>query len=77
MNHNILDSDFEDESNEEYNSFNSNKPQLRERPPRQLNAFTKITLINGELLAQIGWGFLGFGMIFFWFLSFNPKQNTS
>lgn len=54
MNHNTSENNFD------------NKPKLREQPPRHLNKFTKITLINGGIFTQMSWGLVGFGMIFFW-----------
>ncbi|MCP4439818.1 MAG: DUF3592 domain-containing protein [Aureispira sp.] len=65
MDHNILDGSFGEEYSKNRN-LNSNKPQLRERPPRNLNMFTKLTLLNGGLLTQMGWAFMGLGLIFTW-----------
>jgi len=39
---------------------------LYDEPPREIDLFTQSTIIFGEMLNQIGWVFLGFGMIFFW-----------
>lgn len=46
---------------------------IREQPPRYLNLFTKMTVIFGGFLQQMGWGFFGFGMIFFWVFVMNSE----
>ena len=39
---------------------------LKDEPPREIDLFTQSTIIFGGILNQIGWVFLGFGLIFFW-----------
>ena len=39
---------------------------LKELPPREIDLFTQATILFGGVLNQIGWVFVGFGMIFFW-----------
>ncbi|HYV28317.1 MAG TPA: hypothetical protein VFA77_12335, partial [Candidatus Eisenbacteria bacterium] len=44
--------------------------ELRSRalgePPRQVPLLIRLRLLFGGTSAQMGWFFLGFGMIFFW-----------
>ena len=35
-------------------------------PPRHIDFFTQSVIIFGGILNQIGWFFIGFGMLFFW-----------
>ena len=44
----------------------SNQRYLTDPPPRQIDIFTQATIIFGGILNQIGWFFVGFGMLFFW-----------
>ena len=46
--------------------MNSKEDRHLGPPPRQIDFFTQSILIFGGLLNQIGWFFIGFGMLFFW-----------
>lgn len=50
-----------------------NGRSLREQAPRQLNPFTRATILFGGVTQQMGWGFFGFGMIFFWAFVMNSE----
>ena len=57
---------------EESSDLNAGRT-LRERPPRYINLFTKLSIILGGFLQQMGWAFFGFGMIFFWVFVMNSE----
>lgn len=63
----------------EYHMGSAEKPHfdgernIREQPPRYINIFTKLTVLFGGLLQQMGWGMFGFGMIFFWVFVMNSE----
>lgn len=46
---------------------------IRENPPRRFNLPTKLAIIFGGTLQQMGWAFGGFGMIFFWVFVMNSE----
>lgn len=46
---------------------------IREKPPRRFSLPTKLAIIFGGALQQMGWAFGGFGMIFFWVFVMNSE----
>jgi hypothetical protein len=46
---------------------------IRENPPRNLGIYSRLVILFGGILQQMGWGFFGFGMIFFWIFVMNSE----
>lgn len=46
---------------------------IRENPPRNLGIYSRLVILLGGMLQQMGWGFFGVGMIFFWIFVMNSE----
>jgi hypothetical protein len=46
---------------------------IREQPPRSINLFTRMAILLGGVIQQMGWAFFGFGMLFFWIFVMNSE----